>query len=334
MRQLITLYRDFSSDLMSQVGGAATSAISGGIGGIMGLPLQAIGNAMQLGQQQHMADMQEQENEKFATFSEGLQKDMWNYTNYENQVKHLQAAGLNPALLYAKGGAGGTTGQVSAPAGMGIAPGGQGQAAQQINLQAQETAADIKVKEAQAHALEVEANKKAGVDTQETQANIDNVKQLTQNAQVQNEILTWEAGIKAAEATVATKTIDVSIEALHASLQNLIQNVRTATVTADLSEATKNQVIQQARNATIQQGLNMILTKAETEYKLQNIEQSKNAIQMAIQENMRKWDTMPNMSEYIMGQQLDNLLKVNKVNAPPDLIKDILHLVIPLKTKP
>ena len=34
---------------------------------------------------------------------------MWDYTNYENQVKHLEAAGLNPALLYRQGGAGGAS---------------------------------------------------------------------------------------------------------------------------------------------------------------------------------------------------------------------------------
>ena len=34
---------------------------------------------------------------------------MWDYTNYENQVKHLEAAGLNPALLYGQGGGGGAT---------------------------------------------------------------------------------------------------------------------------------------------------------------------------------------------------------------------------------
>ena len=36
-------------------------------------------------------------------------QEMWDYTNYENQVKHLEAAGLNPALLYGQGGAGGAS---------------------------------------------------------------------------------------------------------------------------------------------------------------------------------------------------------------------------------
>jgi hypothetical protein len=39
-----------------------------------------------------------------------MQKDMWQHTNYENQMKQLKAAGLNPALIYGKGGQGGVTG--------------------------------------------------------------------------------------------------------------------------------------------------------------------------------------------------------------------------------
>ena len=34
---------------------------------------------------------------------------MWNATNYEAQTAHLQAAGLNPALMYGAGGGGGST---------------------------------------------------------------------------------------------------------------------------------------------------------------------------------------------------------------------------------
>ena len=41
--------------------------------------------------------------------------DMWNKTNYGAQMKHLQAAGLNPGLIYGmKGGGGVTTGPSNA----------------------------------------------------------------------------------------------------------------------------------------------------------------------------------------------------------------------------
>ena len=36
-------------------------------------------------------------------------KEMWDYTNYEKQRKHMEAAGLNPALMYGQGGGGGAS---------------------------------------------------------------------------------------------------------------------------------------------------------------------------------------------------------------------------------
>ena len=36
-------------------------------------------------------------------------KEMWNYTNFENQKQHLLNAGLSPGLFYGGGGAGGAS---------------------------------------------------------------------------------------------------------------------------------------------------------------------------------------------------------------------------------
>jgi len=54
-----------------------------------------------------------------------LQMDMWNKTNYGAQVKHMEDAGLNPALMYGMGGGGGTT---AGSQGGGSAASGQAQA--------------------------------------------------------------------------------------------------------------------------------------------------------------------------------------------------------------
>jgi hypothetical protein len=40
------------------------------------------------------------------------QMNMWNKTSYDAQVRKMKEAGLNPALMYAKGGQGGTTGSI------------------------------------------------------------------------------------------------------------------------------------------------------------------------------------------------------------------------------
>jgi len=53
-------------------------------------------------QQQHQMALNEQGRE--------IQMKMWEDTNYPAQIAQLKKAGLNPSLIYAKGGVGGSTG--------------------------------------------------------------------------------------------------------------------------------------------------------------------------------------------------------------------------------
>ena len=57
--------------------------------------------------------LQNQWNKEAAEQSQQYAKEMFDYTGYENQVKQMKAAGLNPALM--NGGAG-SAGQASAGA--------------------------------------------------------------------------------------------------------------------------------------------------------------------------------------------------------------------------
>ena len=45
-----------------------------------------------------------------------MQKEMWDYTNYENQVEYMKNAGLNVGLMYGGSGGGGATFSRSTPA--------------------------------------------------------------------------------------------------------------------------------------------------------------------------------------------------------------------------
>lgn len=81
------------------------------VGAGMGLLLEGHEDDRQQKQQQALTDIQSKANKEQMDYGMGLQKDMWNYTNYENQMKHIEDAGLNPGLLYGmKGGGGVTTG--------------------------------------------------------------------------------------------------------------------------------------------------------------------------------------------------------------------------------
>ena len=64
----------------------------------------------------YQADLNQQQ----AYYSTGLAKDLWDYTNYENTIRHIKAAGLSPSLIYGGGGGGGSTSGGGQASGVGM----------------------------------------------------------------------------------------------------------------------------------------------------------------------------------------------------------------------
>lgn len=150
-----------------------------GAAGILGAGMGLVGTLAGMNsQEQTMQDQWRLEKEKMAlqakynkeqaNYSQQLALDMWNKTNYEEQVKHMQAAGLNPALLYSKGGAGGSTAGAgtAAPVSDGTTQAvGMGLQAKQIAIsQAQQMAETAKTL--------AETAKISGVDTESVKTSI------------------------------------------------------------------------------------------------------------------------------------------------------------------
>ena len=63
----------------------------------------------QLDQQRKLQDLQIEGNKSMLDYSSMLQRKMWEFTNYSNQRKQMEEAGLNPAMLYGMSGGGGST---------------------------------------------------------------------------------------------------------------------------------------------------------------------------------------------------------------------------------
>ena len=84
-----------------------------------GMGLQAAAIASQI---EKMATQHGYNNES-QKLGQQFNKEMWDYTNYENQKRHLENAGLNPALLYGMSGGGGATAAGAQGMGAGIASG-------------------------------------------------------------------------------------------------------------------------------------------------------------------------------------------------------------------
>lgn len=189
-----------------------------------------------------------------AKESHNMNKDMWNYTNYENQVAHMKAAGLNPALLYGNGGGGGATaaGGTAMPGqgSPGAAPGGAGpQAIKSQIVEGTGMGIQLGLMNAQKRNLEADATKKeadaaktAGVDTELAktaaklnEAKIENVNMSTEEIAAKAKMwgdtstMLWQQARKyASEADYNEKTMNTRIEkAGHETMRSLLGNMET-----------------------------------------------------------------------------------------------------------
>lgn len=79
----------------------------GGAQQLLGIGLNQLGNQQQMQQQKQLMQQQFQNQQALNVQGQQIQQQNWDYTNYENQVKHMENAGLNVGLMYGMGGGGG-----------------------------------------------------------------------------------------------------------------------------------------------------------------------------------------------------------------------------------
>lgn len=177
------------------------------LGAIMGVIGAA--SALQSGSNQSYNEeqaqlRQAQINKEQAKYSQGLAMEYWDYTNWENQVDHLKKAGLNPALMYVKGGTGGQTGGGQAQ-GVGLSPSNQEAVkAQQIGmaLQLAQLKSQIEVNESVAKKNTAEAEKTAGVDTEAAKMGIKLSEAQVLSERERKNVLYWEAEVAQSESVL------------------------------------------------------------------------------------------------------------------------------------
>ena len=119
--------------------------------------------------QRRLMDVQYQNQRMLNQHGHDLQMDMWNKTNYGAQVKHMEEAGLNPALMYGSAGQGGTTGSQ----GGGSAASGNAAQVRMMDMQNLLLAAQKENIDANTTKTKAEANKIAGVDTEAVRQEIE-----------------------------------------------------------------------------------------------------------------------------------------------------------------
>lgn len=176
-------------------------------------------------------EQQNEWNKEAAAKSQEYAKEMFDYTGYENQVKQMKAAGLNPALLNGGSGSAGQAHGATVEPATAMQPMGL-----QVALQAQQTAAQTALINAQAEEVRsettskkvenligvgIELAKKVGEirknkkDTEEVEQKIENLKKTAKAT---------EESIKLIQANVDNKEVQTRIAQFQDDINNVMKS--------------------------------------------------------------------------------------------------------------
>ena len=187
--------------------------------------------AIQSKDEKERMELQNQWNKEAAEKSQEYAKEMFDYTGYENQVKQMKAAGLNPALLNGgSGSAGQAHGATVSPA-TAMQPMGL-----QVALQAQQVAAETELTNAQAEKIRSETTAQkienlvgVGIDLAKKVAEVRKNKKDTEEVEQKIENLektakATEESIKLIQANVANKNVQTRIAQFQDDINNIIKS--------------------------------------------------------------------------------------------------------------
>lgn len=257
------------TDFANSTGGSAV--IGAGMGLINDVSSLIFGRAKQKQQLKGQKEALAQQN--------AAQLDLWNKTNYEAQVKHLKAAGLNPGLIYGMSGGGGATAGAGGamPSNQegsgGVVSGAMGMMNMSL-LNAQK-----KVLESQANLNNVEAAKKQGVDTEAVKQGI---------AESIQRIATGKADEQLKSALAAGTNLDnlfkqeanpKLLRKIDVEIDNLEEGLEAAVRSNKIGAATAKDIITQAELRTAGMRLENKLTEAKTKLTTAQEQESLAAVQ-------------------------------------------------------
>lgn len=237
---------------------------------------------------------QENMQQRLTEMQKEAQLDIWDKTNYEAQVKHIKNAGLNPAMLYAKGGGGGQLGSISggqAPTG-----GGELQKGMEIGLMNSLQAAQVENLKADTEKKKVEAAKTAGVDTELGKTQIANITQSTNNAKADYTLKLIDTDLKELELDFQSGTLEERKRAVTKGLRLLEQNIQQLRINNEINEATKNDRIKMIHN----EGIGIILRNTLTVAQTANVKQGTIESESRVKLNEKDIE--------VKAQQISNLI--------------------------
>lgn len=268
----------------------------------------------QWGNQLKLMDIQNRYNEQMAKNNQQRNKDLWDYTNYENQKQHIKNAGLNPALMYGMGGGGGVS-----------ANGAQGQGVTQptdrsvemglkqqgLGLQLASIASQVELNKSQAEKNKAEADKIAGVDTDVQKATMENIIAQTSNEKIKKGLIYADTRFKDAMEEITRAKVDEvgwNIKNLMKSLEIADKNIEATGLDNELKSRTMEANVKQAEETlkntmadTLVKFSQGRLNKNQAEAIAEQVKQGWSSIGIKMAEKEQGWQQLEQQAEKIMN---------------------------------
>ena len=212
----------------------------------------------------------------------------WKATNFAEQRRQMERAGLSVGLMYGKGG--GQGGVSSTPPGQiqkrNVVPLDVNSAIQaslqqqQLKLQQQQIEANVKNTEADTKLKEQEVQQKAegGIEYESKAATIENIKKQTENKAMETEIMEYEKEIKRIEANIANETERDIVFQQKAAASKLMDEARSTYTKANIDQATQETQIELIRQNAKEQTLRMLVMKLSGDKLIMDTEETQQKI--------------------------------------------------------
>ena len=244
-------------------------------------------------------------NEQAAQNTQERNKEMWDYTNFENQRKHLEKAKLSVGLMYGNGGtmqassAGGNQEGVSAPKTNPVEVALQNKS---MGLQLQQIQSQVMLNASQAAKNTAEAEKIKGVDTQATEAAINQMIAQTKSEEERKKLIKQQTWTEIAQAEVLNSTTDYqnakkdevlwNIRTYQKSLEKLSQEIIGAKMDNSIKAQCMEDIVKQASLTTGQMIANLTKTNADVQKIAADIQKMGYDVALKAEGNEIAWKTL------------------------------------------
>lgn len=230
---------NFIDQLTMQAGNTLPGAA---IGTGLGLLFQGANDRRQLRQQQKLQDMQIQGNMQMMDYSMAKQLQMWKDTSYGAQKDQMNQAGINPALMYGMGGAGGqSTGNAQGSVTGGQAPGGGGEIGMGLQNAAQLALMDAQRKNIEADTANKERDTLVKWETQDKLAYENVINELLANRDLEGNMIEGpendhkRAGFQQKSSEIKKTQAETAFKIDENTRQELMNNAQLHKIAADIS---------------------------------------------------------------------------------------------------